>query len=174
MKNKKTIKIILGLALLVVFGCFAYYTVTRAMKKESALKLKTMPDFKFYTMNDEAYTQDNVPSGKPLLVLHFSTDCEHCQNEAKDLKKNISWFENVHILMVSDKSKEEINTFSQDYGLKEYPQIVFLRDTTSAFFYSFGTASFPLAYVYDSDRNLVKNFTGETTMDVIKKAIDKP
>lgn len=174
MKNKKTIKIILGATLLALFGYFAYYTVTKARRKESALNLKTMPDFKFYTLNDKAYTQADVPSGKPLLVLHFSTDCEHCQNEAKDLKKNISWFENVHILMVSDKSKEEINTFSQDYGLKEYPQIVFLRDTTSAFFYSFGTASFPLAYVYDSDHNLLKHFPGETGMDVIKKVLDQP
>lgn len=173
MEKRKKVKIIAGAALALLFVAFAAYTISKGRKKEAALNMKTLPEFAFKTMEDAPYTQRDVPEDKSVIIFHFSPDCDHCQNEATDLKEKMEWFKDVHILMVADKPKNEIEAFAQNYGLEKFPQVVFLQEQNGAFFNAFGTAAVPLAYIYDSEHRLLKNYNGETKMEAIKSVFDQ-
>src|ERR1051326_1943812 len=124
MKKKKLLKTIVILLVLLSVCFFSYQIVHKAaIKKETSEKIKSLPDFKFFTLDEKNFTNADVPANMPALIVYFSPDCDHCQSEAQDLREHMSWFKNIEVLMVTDKSRQEVAAFAEQYKLKEFSQV---------------------------------------------------
>src|SRR6185295_19307523 len=101
---KRTILKITVVTLITAFLGFMVYEIVSKLriKNAAAEKIKDIPDFKFYTLSDEGFTNQNILANKAVVIIHFSPDCENCQDEVIDLQKDIGLFSDVEILMVSE------------------------------------------------------------------------
>ena len=97
----------------------------------------------------------------------FSPDCEHCQEETKELIANIDLFKKVQIIMTSPLEYAYIKKFYDDYKIADYPIITMGRDPSYFLGTFYRIRSFPSIFVYDKKGNFVEAFNGSTPVEKI-------
>jgi thioredoxin-related protein len=84
---------------------------------------KDLPPIKLQMTDGTVFEKSAIKHDKPLLIIYFSPECEHCQELTKELIKNMSAFRDIHILMISFVPYGSIKSFEEQYHLKAYPNI---------------------------------------------------
>jgi thioredoxin-related protein len=132
------------------------------------LRFPYIPSFKLYNIADSSvFTKDNLKKKKATLIMMFSPDCEHCQEETKAITANIDLFKKVQIVMASPLNFDYIRKFYDEYKIANYPNITMGRDPTYFLGTFFKVRSFPALFLYDKKGRLVNHFTGETSVQEI-------
>jgi hypothetical protein len=132
----------------------------------------TLPSFKIHTIPDSsAYTNNNLDKHKPIVIMFFSPDCEHCQHEAQELVANKEVLKDVPILMLSIFNMQDIINFYDKYNLKEMPNVTVGQDYNFNLGVKFKMQTFPAMYVYNEDRKIVKAFVGNVSVSKILNAL---
>ncbi|MGN6399272.1 MAG: redoxin domain-containing protein [Flavisolibacter sp.] len=112
------------------------------------------------------YTKENIPAGKPVLIMIFSPECSHCQHEAEQLLTHKDELKNIQVIMITFHPLWQMNEFVDDYKLKELPNLVVGKDIyylTPSFY---AMHNLPFLAMYDKKGDLISVFEG--TMDVEK------
>src|SRR5262250_2466277 len=71
----------------------------------------SLPPFKMYRSNNSIFIATDLPKNKPVVVIYFDPDCDHCQKLMKDVFKKINSFKKAEIVMVTFKPVEEVVAF---------------------------------------------------------------
>ncbi|MCS6904029.1 MAG: redoxin family protein [Bacteroidia bacterium] len=128
----------------------------------------TLPNFKFNNaINGGAFTKTNLKQGLATIVILFSPDCEHCQQQAKWIREGASKFaDNVQFMWVSFESNIElIRNFPNKFLSGVKAPMYFLHDPNLDFDKYFGNSEVPTILVYDSKGQLVKVFRTEVEVE---------
>lgn len=170
MKKKTKFFIVL---LLVCIVSFLGYKITNKLnyKQKVEERTKVIPDFSFYTIQDEAYTKNDLPH-KPIIFVYFNSDCDFCKSEATEIQSRLIDFKNVQLVFVSFEEKETIKKFAQEYKLGNEKNVLFLEDKKGVFSELFDVNSIPYIVVYNKDEKLLKKFKGATKIDKILELIE--
>jgi peroxiredoxin len=168
--NKKLILLSLGLILLSLIGFMIYQIQEKTQQKaQIQAKLKTLPNFRFYTLDSLAYTSQNISPNKAILLLRFNSECEHCQYQAEQIYKNVSKFNDYQILWISSERLAKIRAFGKKYGLTDYPFMHLLKTDNQYFYDTFGTSTTPAVFIYNANYQLVKQYSGEVKVETLLK-----
>jgi peroxiredoxin len=169
----KTLKLSILIILPLAVGAMVYTTARKLrQKKQTAEQIRQLPRFEFTSLNGEKITNEDLKPNTPLAFIFFSTDCDYCHYEVRELKKNIDRFNEYQIYMVCAEKRENISGFVKVYELDKYPQIKVLQDSARKFYDYFGATVVPSVYIYDRNSRLVKNYKGEVKMEAILNAIE--
>ena len=109
-------------------------------------------------------------SGKMVLIL-FQPDCDHCQREAVDIRKNLIAFDGYRLYFISSHPLEVIKQFAVDYDLLTQPDIYFGRTTVEGVLSNFGAISAPSVYIFNEQGKMTAKFNGEVAIDTLVKAL---
>ena len=170
----KTGKIIVLIFVAALLGGLGYMFVHKMNQKtEAAENIKTLPSFSFKTLDGAEFSNKDLKAQTPTVFLFFSTQCDFCHYEAREIKKNIEQFSNYQICMVCSDKLEEIAEFTKVYDLDKYPQIKVLQDPERKSFTYFAIATVPSTYIYSGDGSLIKEYKGETKIEAVLDAIRK-
>ena len=77
------------------------------------------------------------------IVIYYSSECDHCQYEATEIKKSIASFSNANILMISSEPIKTIKSFSEQYGLSDEASVIFAKINRDDVYETFGSVSIP-------------------------------
>jgi peroxiredoxin len=111
MKRNASVVILMPLIVLASF-CFNNKTVAQ-----------TLPDFKMKLTNGSTFSTSNVSHKKPVIVIYFAPDCEHCRALMNELLPQMNAFKNTEILMVTFESLDDVAWFENHYHTKNYPNV---------------------------------------------------
>jgi thioredoxin-related protein len=161
-----------GATLLIAAVLFMVYGIAEkviAMKaiQEKKLNLTALPFFNTDSINYR------VDSTNPVLLVHFNSECEHCQYELDELSKNLNALQHATILLMSSENIAVIKETAQDLGLADTPNVSFLKINRDNVFENFGSLSTPHIFIYDNEHKLIKEFKGETKMEAILQYLPK-
>ncbi len=78
-------------------------------------------------------------------------------------------FEGYQVYFISTASFTDIDRFAKDYKLTGHANIHFVRTEMPDVTNNFGPIPTPSAYVYSSEKKLLKAFKGETKVEEIIK-----
>lgn len=110
----------------------------------------------------------NLQKGKPLLIMLFSPECDHCQHEAKELVKNIDKFKNIQVIMATSLDANKMNAFIKQFGLDKYPGIITVgRDNAFALPVYYGIKNLPFHAFYNKNKQLIGGFEGSLSINRI-------
>ncbi|MEO6838358.1 MAG: redoxin domain-containing protein, partial [Ginsengibacter sp.] len=84
---------------------------------------QSLPDFKMQLTNGKMFASSELSKSKPVIIIYFAPDCEHCQLLIKNILKRINEFKKSQIILVSFESLQQVSDFEKQYGLKSYPFI---------------------------------------------------
>lgn len=120
-----------------------------------------LPDFRFYDLNGTTFTNRNLQGNGSIVLVHFNSECEYCNNEINDAMKQYEKL-NVHdVLFVSNESRFIINEFIIKKNLLKYPRLKFLVDPNNTFFNSFKINTIPATLIFNQQKKLIKKIEGE-------------
>jgi hypothetical protein len=156
----------LGATLLFALVLFMVYGIVEkviAMKAAGEKKL-TLTSVPFFNTDSTNY---RVDSANPILLVHFNSECEHCQYELAELSKNLDALQHATILLMSTENIAVIKKTAQNFGLVNTQNIKFLKINRDNVFENFGPLSTPHILIYNEDSKLVKEFKGETKIEAI-------
>ena len=153
----------------------ATITIANAQVDSSAknfAKYQNIPSFTIYTVPDSTgFTNKNLDKKKPLVIMFFSPDCDHCQKETKELMAYKTELKDVQLLMLSPANYPTVKQFYIDYGLAAMPNIKMGQDVNYALGSIYQLRTFPSMFVYSNTGKLLKVFAGNIGVPAILEAL---
>ena len=87
-------------------------------------RIPTIPPFSLANALDSSiFTKENLRKKKPVIIMVFSPDCDHCIHATENLIENIKLFKNTDIILAGSLSFASVQKFYNDLKLVDYPNI---------------------------------------------------
>jgi peroxiredoxin len=132
----------------------------------SVSKVKNERPVMTFTLLDGQQIQA-VDIDQPMVLILFQPDCDHCQNEAKQIKNRLDAFNNYQVYFISSQAHEQIKKFGADYKLLNIPNVFFGSTSVQSVLDNFGAIAAPSLYIYSKEGKLVESFEGEVDIGVV-------
>jgi peroxiredoxin len=169
---KKYLKIILPLLVLGAIAFMGYKVISKIVhKKEVAEHIKTIPAFSYKTIKGQIFSNTDLKNDTPTIFLYFNSECEHCQNEAEQIRDNIEKFSRVQLVFISFEEPKKIEAFARKYKLNHYDNIDFLCDSKVSFSITFDVKSLPTIILYNKNKELIEKIKGQTKVETLIKKL---
>ena len=151
-----------------------FHTAQRLdQKKAIAENIKTLPNTKLLGLDSVVFYPNPLPlphrrRGENTIIFYFDPECEHCQHEAEEVKKQAKRFDNSKLFWLSTEPLTKLRQFEATYALqKTVPQLTIAQISKSDAYNKFGFQSVPTIMVYDSGGKFVKKYVGETKIEAL-------
>ncbi len=118
---------------------------------------QNIPDFKFFRLNNEPFTDKDLPKDKLILFMFIDPDCDHCQHAIKTISDQYTSFQKPAIFIISIFDQNKINHFMDTYGskLKGRKNVTMLQDKLQQFITKFNPVRYPSMLLYSPERKLI-------------------
>ena len=127
---------------------------------------QTIPPFRMQLTNGKNFTAKNVSQTKPVIIIYFAPDCEHCRNLIKAVLSKSQNFRNAQVILVSFEPLTMIISFEKEFDLKKYPNILCGTETPTFYFKNlFNLVHTPFTALYDKRGKLVISYKEETPVE---------
>lgn len=157
---------------LILFACETKQKadkVATVQESPKAVKTNDLPVMPVELVDGTQVSMQDV-NQKMVLVL-FQPDCEDCQREAIEIRRNLSAFAGYQLYFVSSHPLQVIREFGVQYDLSTQPDVFFGRTTVESVLNNFGAIAAPSVYVFNAEGTMTAKFNGEVAVDVIVKSL---
>jgi len=137
---------------------------------------KVIPDFTFYDLKDQPFSQNQITKNSKILFLFFDATCTHCQYETQLIGTHYKEFKNTAFYLVSMDVKPQIQKFMHTYGkqLEGKSNVTVLADVNRQFIQKFTPSQFPALYIYNKYKKLLKYWDTPVSIDQVLSVIYQP
>lgn len=126
-----------------------------------------IPAFKMTLSTRKIFdTEKDLPKGKPVVLIYFDPDCDHCQKLMNELFPKMVNLKKAQIILVTYKPVEELAVFEKKYNIASYGNIK--AGTEGYIFYLrnyYKIMLMPFTALYDKNGNLNYVYKKETYVD---------
>ncbi len=140
--------------LLLIFSICIYSIALSAQPyaDSSLVKLSKIPTYKSLSV-DSANTniQKLLKVGMPNIVMFFSPDCDHCQDEVTKIRESIDSLAFINFILVSNRPPSLIKQFAKEYKISGLKNITYISDLGNNLTRFFGISSNPSMFFYDKN-----------------------
>ena len=148
------------------FAASIFFCFSAILFLPSRMNSQTIPPFKMTLSNNKIFNATDLPKDKPLVLIYFDPDCDHCQKLMNELFKKINSFKKVEMVLITFKSVTEVAAFEKKYSTSKY---VNMRvGTEGTLFYLrnyYKLVKMPFTALYDSKGNYSYSYRDETPVD---------
>jgi hypothetical protein len=133
-----------------------------------------LPPFKMIKADGSIFRAQDLPMGKPIVIIYFSPDCEECQKVTQELVGKIESYWKASVVMVTYLPVNTLAPYISKNKLYIYPNI-FVGTEGDSFFlrYYYNVVRFPFIALYSKDGDLIKAYYNEVNLvDVTKMLKD--
>jgi hypothetical protein len=127
-----------------------------------------VPPFQMLQSGGKIFRAQDLPIGKPILIIYFSPDCEECQALTSELIRRSEEFNRASVSMVTYLPVEYVTRFISKYKLNYYPNIYVGTEGSSLFLKGYyNIEKFPFMALYTKNGDLVKTYYSDHSLDDI-------
>lgn len=135
---------------------------------------QAFPPFKMKLTNGTVFSDLNLAKNKPLILIYFDPDCDHCQILMNHFFKKINECKNAQIVMVTFKPINEVRDFEKNYKTAAHKNItVGIEDPLFYFRYYFKLLILPFTALYDKKGKLIYSWQKETPVNDLLARLKK-
>jgi thiol-disulfide isomerase/thioredoxin len=73
--------------------------------------------------NGRFFKAADIPKGKPVVLIYFAPDCDHCHTLMNEFFKRAADFKSAEVIMVTFKPVSDVAAFEKSYQTSRYPNI---------------------------------------------------
>ena len=137
-----------------------------------AVRSQTIPHFKMTLSNNKIFNAIDLPKDKPLVLIYFDPDCDHCQKLMTELFKKINSFKKVEMVLITFKSVTEVAAFEKKYTTSKYANMKVGTEGTLFYLKNYyKLVKMPFTVLYDSKGNYNFSYREETHVDDLIKRL---
>ncbi|MCF3111753.1 thioredoxin family protein [Niabella sp. CC-SYL272] len=135
---------------------------------------KTLPAVRLLSADSTGWElKAKLQKNKPVMLMVFSPECDHCKHETEELIKNMNKFKDIQIIMATPLPLKEMAAFAAHYKLQQYPNILVGKDYAFALPAYYGIKNLPFHAFYTSNKQLISGFEGSMSVATILKIFGK-
>ena len=129
-------------------------------------RFPTVPPLKLLLLDSTSYfTKNDLRKNKPVLIIVFNPDCEHCKHETEEIIKNIDSLKNIQIVMATIMSFDLMKSFYEKYDLQRFQNIIVGKDIQYTLPSFYQMHFMPYLAMYNKKGNLLATFEGAMKME---------
>jgi thioredoxin-related protein len=133
-----------------------------------------VPPFRMTQSNGKLFNATNLPYGKPILLIYFSPDCDHCQVMMKEWFKKANDFKKASVVMMSFLPVDKMVSFEKSFKTNQYPNIIVGTEGLSFFVKNYyRIADMPFTALYDKNGNLITSHEKSIPLDDLADKLKK-
>lgn len=106
------------------------------------------------------YAKADVPRKRPVLVMLFSPECDHCRHEAQELAARADDTKNVHVIMATTYPLSDMKAFVEACGLNRLSNVVVGRDVHYLLPPFYNVRNYPFFALYNKKGELMETIEG--------------
>ena len=150
-----------------IFFCFAVILLS-----PSRMNSQTIPPFKMALSNNKIFNAIDLPKGKPLVLIYFDPDCDHCQKLMTELFKKIKSFKKAEMVLITFKPVTEVAAFEKKYTTSKYANMRVGTEGTLFYLINYyKLVKMPFTALYDRKGNYNYSYRDETPVDDLIKRL---
>ena len=131
-----------------------------------------VPPFQMVQANGRVFKAENLPMGKPIVIIYFSPDCDDCKLLMEGLLNRMNDFKKASIAMITYLSVENVIQFVTKYNLNVYSNIFVGTEGNSLFVRDYyKIVQFPFMALYNKNGDLIKIFNKENSLEDMSNLI---
>jgi hypothetical protein len=108
-----------------------------------------------------------MTSNRKTIVVYFDSGCDHCQYELNQIFINRNSFTDSDIILISSELISTIKYYAERNCPRDLGNIRFTKINQDEAYETFGSLAVPQIFIYGADGILIKEFKGETKIDVV-------
>jgi thioredoxin-related protein len=129
-------------------------------------RFPTVPAFKLLNVDSSSYfTKNDLKKNKPVLIMIFNPDCDHCKHETEEIIKNIDQLKDIQIVMATMMSFDSMKSFYEKYDLQRFENITVGQDVTYTLPTFYQIHFMPYLAMYSKKGNLLTTFEGSMNIE---------
>lgn len=163
---------------ILIFVALSSFSQADTAKKSSSLsqqadltlppykRFPTIPPLKLLQLDSTSYfTKDDLKKNRPVLIVVFNPDCEHCKHETEEIIKNIDSLKNIQIIMATIMSFDLMKSFYEKYDLQRFQNITVGKDVQYTLPSFYQMHFMPYLAMYNKKGNLLATFEGSMKIE---------
>jgi len=162
--------LILLLSLVITIFCFSQidsaslplYKKTRALPAFDLLMTDSISHF----------TTTDLPKNKPVLIILFDPNCDHCKHETEEILQHIDSLKNVQIVMATNADFADLKKFYQHYDLEKFKNVKAGIEPKTYLAVLFAIHNLPYLAMYNGHGVLLKTHEGGMKAENIVKVFE--
>lgn len=124
-----------------------------------------IPPFRMTQANGKLFKAEDLPMEKPIIIIYFSPDCDHCDNLTKELLKQAADFSKASIAMITFLPVQSVSNFVNKYKLNRYSNLYVGTEQTSFFVKNYyRVTEMPFVALYTKNGDLVKSYSRNVSL----------
>jgi thioredoxin-related protein len=120
------------------------------------------------------YEKKDLPKNKAVWFMIFGPDCEHCQEETRQIIARKKELSDIRIVMITLHPVPRMKTYISDYKLDSLKNVTVGHDYSHFTMSFFGFKNFPFHALYDKKGKLVASFEGSMSIDKVRELLHTP
>ncbi len=151
------------------------FNITGSFTQPVATSQSTVwPQFKMVLTNGRSFSSASLPKNKPIVLIYFAPDCDHCIVLMDKLFKKIHQLDKASVVMITFKPVAELSAFEQKYNTGRYPNIYVGTEGYTYYLRNFyRLEKTPFTAVYDKKERLAFSYKNETPVDEMLARLKK-
>jgi thiol-disulfide isomerase/thioredoxin len=119
-----------------------------------------IPPFSITLADGKIFRAQDLPVGKPIIIIYFSPDCDHCDTLMKGFFGQPALFAKASVAMITYLPVDKVAAFVKKYGIRKYANIYAGTEGYSFFVRNYyGLTELPFAALYDRDGNFIQSYS---------------
>jgi cytochrome oxidase Cu insertion factor (SCO1/SenC/PrrC family) len=131
-----------------------------------------LPSFAMTLSNGQYFKAADLPKGKPVLLIYFAPDCDHCHTLMNEFFKRVGEFKSAEVVMVTFKPVSDVAAFEQAYQTYLNPNIkVGTEGATNFLRLFYKLQNTPFTALYNREGKLVSTYRKEPPLNELLKQL---
>lgn len=128
----------------------------------AAAQSGALPPFKMLRTDGRYFTAGDLPKGRPVVLIYFAPDCEHCRQLLDAVFKKIDAFQKAELVLVTFKPVRELALFERAYQTEKYTNVKTGTEGNTFYLRNFyKMQNTPFTALYDKGGKLVQAYRKE-------------
>jgi thioredoxin-related protein len=153
----------------IFFIVFILLLVTASIVHAQAGKL---PPFKMMQTSGKIFKAQDLPIGKPILIVYFSPECDHCQKLLKEFFKQVANFQKASVAFITYLPVDKVLKFEKDYNLAKYSNMYPGTEGSTFFVRNYYKINeMPFVALYTKNGDFITSYEKEVDLKVLAKKL---
>ncbi len=127
---------------------------------------QTIPLFKIHETNGKVINSSSLINNKPVVLIYFSPDCEHCTTLLAKVFKQIDQFKKATIALVSFMPLTDVAAFEKLYHTNQYKNMIVGTEEPVLFVKNlYNLESTPFTMLFNKAGKLIVSYKKETPLN---------
>jgi len=149
-----------------IIGLVVMVLAMLANSTNAAAQANKLPPFRMVQSNGKVFKAEDLPMGKPIIIIYFSPDCDHCEKMLKEFFAKATQFKEASVAMITYLTQDKVAKLEKDYPVKKHANIYAGTEGTTFFMRNYyQITKMPFAALYTKEGNFVQSYSQEIPLN---------